>query len=169
MGQMGFNRRIRKFLLPPLTLTFLIRVSLVTLSAYLIFGHLLIPFRVKGISMEPTYRDGGFHLCWRLRYLFSEPRRGDVVVVRLAGKSVLLLKRVVALGGEEVEFRQGKLLVNGKAIHEPYVFYPCNWNLSPRQVEPKSVYLVGDNRNGPVENHLFGQTPMNRIIGVPLW
>jgi signal peptidase I len=81
----------------------------------------------------------------------------------------MLLKRVVALEGERVEFRQGKLFIDEREIEEPYVQYPCRWNLSPRQVEKDHVYVVGDNRNMPIENHLFGQVSMKRIVGVPLW
>jgi len=81
----------------------------------------------------------------------------------------MLLKRVVALEGEWVEFRDGKLLINTKELDEPYLHYPCNWNLSPRHVEVNCVYVAGDNRNMPMEDHYFGQTPIRRIMGVPLW
>ena len=119
--------------------------------------------------MEPTYHNGGVNFCWRLRYLFSEPKRYDVVTIRFAGSKVMLLKRVVALEGEQVEFLEGKLFVDGKEIGEPYVRYPCHWNLSPRRVERDNVYVVGDNRNMPIETHYFGQTLKSRINGVPLW
>jgi signal peptidase I len=119
--------------------------------------------------MEPRYHDGEFNFCWRLRYAFSQPGRGDVVVVRLAGKKVMLLKRAVALAGDEVEFREGRLFVNGRQVEEPYVRYPCDWELPPRRVEVGHVYLIGDNRSMPMEQHQFGQTSVNRIVGAPLW
>ncbi len=119
--------------------------------------------------MEPTYHDGSINFTWRLHYLLNEPERYDIVTVRFAGKKVMLLKRVVALAGETVEFKNGKLLVNGKKIEEPYVRYPCNWDLEPRLVEEGNVYLVGDNRNMPLKQHTFGQTSIKRIMGVPLW
>lgn len=119
--------------------------------------------------MEPTYRNGSFNFYWRVAYLFSEPKQYDVVLVRFAGRKVMLLKRVVALEGEQVEFRDGKLFVDGKEIDEPYVKYPCNWNLPPRQVEKGYVYVVGDNRNVPIESHQFGQAPLKRIQGKILW
>ena len=81
----------------------------------------------------------------------------------------MLLKRVVAQESERVEFRDGKLFVNEREIEEPYVHYPCDWNLPPRQVEKGFVYVVGDNRSMPIENHHFGQTSKSRIMGVPLW
>ena len=119
--------------------------------------------------MEPTYRNGGVNFCWTVGYLLAKPKRYDVVGVRLAGRKVMLLKRVIALEGESVEFREGKLLVDGRGIHEPYLRYPCTWNLSARRVDPGCVYVAGDNRNMPIENHSFGQTPIRRIMGVPLW
>lgn len=79
------------------------------------------------------------------------------------------MKRVVALEGDTVEFRSGKLVVNGKQFREPYVKYPCNWELSCRKVKTNHVYLVGDNRNVPMEQHDFGQTLGNRIVGAPIW
>lgn len=166
---MAVNRRIRQFFFPSLTPMFLIRVFLVSLFAYLFFGFLCIPFRIQGISMEPTYPDGGVNFCWRPRYLFSEPKRHDVVAVRFAGSRIMLLKRLVAREGEQVEFRAGRLYVNGKEIEEPYVRFPCNWNLPTRRVEKGSVYVVGDNRSMPIEGHHFGQTSRIRIIGAPLW
>jgi len=166
---MAGNHKVRKFFFPSFTGKFLIRVSIVALSAYLFFGRICVPIRIQGFSMEPTYRNGGVNFCWRLGYTFAQPKRYDVVAVGLAGRKVMLLKRVIAVEGESVEFREGKLFVDGQGIDEPYVRYPCTWNLSPRRVDPGCVYVVGDNRNMPIENHYFGQTPIRRIMGVPLW
>ncbi|HMK77230.1 MAG TPA: signal peptidase I [Thermodesulfobacteriota bacterium] len=166
---MDVHHKIRQFFFPSITPKFVIRVSSVALSAYLFFGYLCIPFSIRGTSMEPTYHDGGVNFCWRLRYLFSEPIRHDVVAVRFAGSKVMLLKRVIALEGEQVEFRNGKLFVDGRGIEEPYVRYPCAWNLSHRQVEKDCIYVVGDNRSMPIDDHHFGQASKSRIVGVPLW
>ena len=163
------HSRIRRFFFPSLTPRFLIRVCFVAVFAYLFFGYVLLPIRIQGTSMEPTYRNGGINFCWKLRYLFSNPKRHDVVALRLAGNKVMLLKRVVALEGEQVEFRDGRLFVDGKALEEPYVRHLSNWSLPPRQVEKGCVYVVGDNRNMPMENHHFGQASNKRIIGAPLW
>jgi len=91
------------------------------------------------------------------------------VVIRFTGERITLLKRVVALENEEVEFQNGKLLINGKEQEEPYLQYPYDWTLPARRVEPGSVYVVGDNRSVPMQNHLFGQTSLTRILGGPLW
>jgi signal peptidase I len=81
----------------------------------------------------------------------------------------MMLKRVVAVAGDKVAFRRGVLHVNGKAVHEPYVIYPCDWNLPTRMVRPGHVYMVGDNRDVPMSEHSFGQATTDRIMGAPLW
>jgi signal peptidase I len=166
---MTSKNRLRQFFFPSITPKFLLRVVGVALSAYLVFSYVLIPIHIQGLSMEPTYHDGSINFCWTLSALFLKPQRHDVVAVRLAGHGVMLLKRIVALEGEWIEFRYGKLLVDGNTIEEPYVKYPCDWSLSPRQVEQGSVYVVGDNRSMDIEDHHFGQASIKRIVGVPLW
>jgi len=166
---MPLRSAIRQFFFPSLTPKFLIRVLLVALSAYLFFGQVLTPLRIKGRSMEPTYHDGTINFLWKWRFALSKPKRYDVVALRFAGNRVMLLKRVIAMEAETVEFRDGKLYVDGKEMEEPYVRFPCNWNLPPRLVEKDCVYVVGDNREMPIEDHHFGQASMRRILGVPLW
>jgi signal peptidase I len=156
---------IHRFFFPSLNKRFFIRLILVALTCYLIFGHLLIPLRIEGLSMEPTYHDGSFAFCWRPQYLFSSPERFDVVAVRFSGRRVMLLKRIVALPGETVEFREGELYVDGNIIEEPYVHHRENWELPPRTVAPGHVYVVGDNRGTPMSHHKFGEINMNRIVG----
>ena len=160
---------LKNFIFPKMSNLYIIRMALVALSAYLFFSYICIPIAVRGISMEPTYSDGGVNLIWRFAHVFSAPERFEVVGVRLAGRKVMLLKRIVALEGETVEFREGSLFVNGKPVDEPYIKYPCDWTLAPRTVEKGNVYVVGDNRNVPIRNHIFGQTSQKRIVGVPLW
>jgi len=169
LKRMDIYRKIRRFFLPSLTPKYLIRVFAVALFAYLLFGQVCIPIVIRGSSMEPTYHNGSFNFCWRGHYLFSGPKRHEVVMIRFAGNKAMLLKRVVALEGERVEFRHGKLFVDEKEIDEPYIRYPCVWELPPRKVEKDCVYVVGDNRDMPIEDHLFGQASMKRMVGVPLW
>lgn len=77
----------------------------------------------------------------------------------------MLLKRIVALEGETVEFRKGLLYVNGSVISEPYVQFSSDWDLPPREVAPGHVYVVGDNRGTSMDRHRFGEIDMTRIVG----
>ncbi len=156
---------IRQFFLPTMGKGFFVRLAVVTLVGYLVFGHVLIPLRIQGKSMEPTYHDGSFTFCWRLQHLFAQQKRFDVVAVRFSGTGVMLLKRIVALQGETVEFREGFLYVNGTPLEEPYVEHRSDWNLPGRTVGPGHVYVVGDNRGTPMAHHRFGEVSLKRIAG----
>ncbi len=166
---MNVQEKIRGFLLPSISKGFALRLVGVGLIAWIFFGYICFPLLIQGKSMEPTYHDGGFNFCWRPSYLFAEPQRFDVVGVKLAGNRVMLLKRIVALGGETVEFRNGKLWVNGVLLNESYLKYPSDWSLPQRRVKPNKVYVVGDNRSTSIEGHQFGQAPIQRIVGKILW
>lgn len=166
---MSDGNRLKKFLFPKISRYYILRVAAVTFFAYFFFSFICIPVKIRGISMEPNYHDGSFNLIWRPVYFYRLPHVAEVVGVRLAGRNVMLLKRVVALEGDMVEFRKGKLMVNGKERNEPYLKYPGKWDLAPRKVEKGKVYVVGDNRDMPLKNHVFGQTDVDRIVGVALW
>ena len=77
----------------------------------------------------------------------------------------MLMKRIVAYGGETVEFRKGILYVDGKAMDEPYVKYRTDWELPPRTIRNNHVYVVGDNRGTSIDRHQFGEINLSRIVG----
>lgn len=78
----------------------------------------------------------------------------------------MLLKRVIALPGETVEFREGDLYINGSRIDEPYVAYHSDWNIGSRRIAPGHVYVIGDNRSTSPDRHKFGEIDINRIVGI---
>jgi len=162
--------RLKRFFLPRMTSRRIIRLVAVGTAAYILFGHICIPMRIRGRSMLPTYSARGVACCWTPAYWFSEPQRGDVVVIRMAGREVMMLKRVVAVEGDTVAFRDGVLYVNGEPQKEPYVKHRSReWNLPARKVNEGYIYVVGDNRGMAMEEHVFGRTSEKRIVGVPLW
>jgi len=163
------DRAVKNFFFPKITVRYLLRVAVVAVSAFIIFKYVFIPFRVQGESMSPTYVTGSFNFCFALRYVFSSPVPPDVVTIRMTGRRLMLLKRVVATAGQSIEFRKGSLFVDGIKVDEPYVAGRYDWNIAPVIVKPGHVYVVGDNRTMPAEAHTFGQTPINRIAGGLLW
>lgn len=160
---------IPDLIFPRFTRKYIIRLVCVIIAAYLFFAFLCIPLIIKGASMVPTYPALGFNFCWTPMYMFSQPKRQNVVIVRFVGTKIMLLKRIVAFEGETVAFKDGKLYINGSELYEPYVKYPCDWNLPERTVQKGNVYVIGDNRSMPIETHEFGETSIKRIAGGPLW
>ena len=145
--------------------TFVRIVVLVALIFLVVRPFVLTPIRSVGPSMMPTYQDGGVNFVYRLAYLSRHPQRGDVVAIRYAGPSVMLMKRVIGLPGETISFRGGHAFINGQSLDEPYVKYPCDWESAPEMVKPGHYFVVGDNRSMPTNYHYFGQAEADRIIG----
>jgi signal peptidase I len=143
----------------------LIRVLLIVTVAYIVFGHLLLPVRGVGISMEPTIQSGDLIFINRLAYRFREPRRGDIVAVRLVGRSVVYVKRLVALPGDRLKIEAGTLSINGSIYTEPYARKRDDWWLPEVTLGPDEYFVVGDNRSMQIENHDMGTAPLSRLIG----
>ena len=143
----------------------LARAVVLAVLCVVVFKFILLHIRVEGISMLPTYQDGSAHFVNRLAYLWHEPRRGDVVSIRLAGVHLMYLKRIIGLPGETVAFVNGQVLINGEVLDEPYEKLPCDWNLPPEKLGPDEYFVVGDNRSMPPENHTFGKVERDRIVG----
>ena len=144
----------------------LIRIGVIVVSCLLLRAFVVLPIRVSGPSMLPTY-SGSVNFVNRLAYLGHEPRRGDVVAIRLAGESIMFMKRVIGLPGETVEFSNGRLRINGHYLEEPYVKFTCNWNFIPERSKlgDNEYYVVGDNRSMPFPDHTQGAAKRQRIVG----
>ncbi len=143
----------------------LVRILVLGVSCFVVFRFCLVPIRIDGISMLPTYRTGQINFINRLAYLRHEPRRGDPVSIRLAGPSVMFMKRIIGLPGETVSFQNGRACINGHPLDEPYIKLPCDWNREPVQCGPGQFYVVGDNRSMAFEHHTQGRAERARIIG----
>jgi signal peptidase I len=135
--------------------------------ALLIQQFLVKPFYVPSVSMEPTILVGDRVLAERLSIRFSPPKRGQVVVFRSPrNEGEDLIKRVVALEGDTVEVRDGRLYINGEAPEEPYLKEPAIEGAFRRTMVPKgSFFAMGDNRNNSGDSRLFGPVPYDRILG----
>ena len=81
----------------------------------------------------------------------------------------MILKRLIAKGGDSIAFREGKLFLNGKEVKEEYVLLPCSWDLPERKVPEDSYYLIGDNRSMDMKEHVFGAIHKRYLLGAPLW
>jgi signal peptidase I len=134
-------------------------------AAIIVFGWILLPLRLSGISMLPTYEDGAFNFANRAAYWIRDPARGDVVAIRMAGAHAVYVKRIVGMPGERIEIVQGTVTVNGEPLLEPAVVRRAPWSLAPVTVGPDEYFVVGDNRSMTIENHDLGRVKRRRVIG----
>jgi signal peptidase I len=142
-----------------------VRIAVLTFLSVVTFGWVLTPTRVRGISMLPTYRDSTLNLVNRMTYKVRSPARGDVVAIRLAGPSVVYVKRIIALPRERVAIVQGTVEINGTPLAEPYVRQRQPWNYAEITVGPSEYFVIGDNRSMRMADHDFGRVEARRILG----
>lgn len=76
-----------------------------------------------------------------------------------------LIKRIVAIEGDEVQVRGGKVLINGQVQVEPYTAEDAEYEFGPVKVPPGQVLVLGDNRNHSFDGHLWGFLPKENVIG----
>jgi signal peptidase I len=147
----------------------LIRIGVLIVGAYVVFGHLLLPVRGVGISMQPTIEQGDLMFVDRVSYRLREPERGEIVAVRVAGRSVVYVKRLLGLPGDRIAFVDGMLWRNGELVDEPYVRHRSDWRLEEVVLGTDDFFVVGDNRGMPMAQHELGTSTRDRLIGPKLF
>lgn len=144
-------------------LIYCLQVMVVTAAIILFVGRVSI---VQGGSMEPSIVTGERILVNLLAYDFYNPRRGEVIVFRYPrDQSKDYIKRVIALPGEEIEIRNGKTLVNGRRVSEPYV---THWDLAdkaPVKLGAGELWVMGDNRANSEDSRRWGPLPVRLVRG----
>lgn len=143
----------------------LVRGALLVVVVFGLCSTIFLPIRVRGDSMLPMYETGDRGFMNTLAYRWAAPQRFDVVGIRMAGKEVMYLKRVIGLPGETVEFHDGVVYVNGEALAETYLLFRGRWNLRKQSLSDDEYFVVGDNRDMPIHLHKFGKVKRRRIVG----
>ncbi len=146
-----------------------VRVAVLAIAAVILFGWILKPTRLTGMSMEPAIESGHFSFIYAWAYKWKRPARGDVVAIMLAGPSVVYVKRVVGLPGERLRIDRGRVLIDGSPLDEPRVVSPAPWMLDEVLLGADEYFVAGDNRRMPMRDHAFGRVRLNRIMGKVVW
>lgn len=144
--------------------SFLVAILIVTIPFYyLLFFKGMAFYEVPTQSMVPTLRPGDRFAAIVPEYY----RRGDVIVAEdPADPAGYLVKRLVALPGDEVEVFNNKLWVNGEPIDEPYIRERIDYSFGPLRLQEGEVFLLGDNRNESEDSHRWGRGfPFDKVVG----
>jgi signal peptidase I len=162
------------------------------------------PFRIPSASMEPTLLVGDFLLVDK--QITPDPailppsalHRGDVIVFHdPVDRTQHLVKRIVAVPGDRLRLRAGRVILNGEPIEEPYAVYrgsgrnqyrdnfpnaatpdsdvDANWWIHLRDlvnhgdlvIPPENYFVLGDNRNDSLDSRFWGFVPRSAIVGRP--
>jgi len=121
--------------------------------------------------------ESDYVLVDRLTPRWSPYARGQVVVFQppetVTDRTVPFIKRVIGIGGDTVEVRDGQLFVNGVALDEPYLFHDAAGVAEPtvasdlsRWVVPEGeLFVMGDHRQASEDSRVFGPIAVASVIG----
>jgi signal peptidase I len=148
-------------------------IGVALLVAFLVRTFVLAHFVVDGVSMSTTLHDDDRVFVNKLSYRLHDPHRGDVVVLhQLNGASERdLIKRVIALPGEEIRFEDCVVYIDGGVLQEPYLDPPattpgtCGRNIEAQVVPEDHVFVMGDNRGGSMDSRDLGPIPEHDLVG----
>lgn len=143
-------------------------VSVVLAALVILF--LYQPVKVEGTSMMPALvdQDRIFINKFIYRLGMGTVERGDMVVFHYpSDPAKSYIKRVIGVPGDRVELREGAVLVNGAAIHEPYVpqEYRDSSNMPPLTVPPEHFFVLGDHRSSSNDSRNWGPVHRRYIYG----
>lgn len=129
-----------------------LRAILLALIVGSILSMTVRPTLVSGNSMAPTLNDRNYLIIDKVTYRFEPPARGDIVVFKTKlktaqGVSKDLIKRIIAVPGDELVVEGGDVFVNGHQLKESYVLEEITEGSLKMTIPPEKVFVLGDNRH----------------------
>lgn len=158
-----------------------VKTYFISLFVALLIRFLIIePRYIPSLSMYPTFDVGDQLAVEKVTKLYKPLYRNEVVVFNPPqmfkdivsnqygdpGKAKeALIKRIIAVEGDRVEVKQGKLYVNNVVQDEPWTAEDAEYTFGPVLVPPGNVLVLGDNRNHSLDGHIWGFLPKENVIG----
>ena len=135
---------------------------------------IMAPFKIPSGSMRTTLMEGDRILVNKFIYRFHPPQHGDIIVFRYPeDPKRSFIKRLVAVGGETVEIREGKAIVNGTPLdgsgvrHSNYYYNQGQYGQEGHaiHVPEEGFYVLGDNSASSHDSRFWGFVPKRLVIG----
>jgi signal peptidase I len=132
-------------------------------------------YTITATSMTPTLEENDRFLVNKLAYRGeAQPERGDIVVFDdLTREYPQLVSRVIAIGGDMIDLRDGNVFLNGELLDEPYVegrpTLPIGSTEFPLEVPAGFAFVMGDNRTNSTDSRIYGAVPVDSVNGRVIW
>lgn len=150
--------------------------------AFAIRTFLLGPYKIPTGSMRPFLMEGDRIFVDKISYRFREPQRGEVIVFKYPlDREKDFVKRLVGLGGENLEIQDGQIFVNGQKLEKPasfanrFYYNRDDWSYGKRgqtfRVPEGHLFALGDNSAQSSDSRNWGFVPRKDLIGraVLIW
>ena len=133
------------------------------------------PYEIPSGSMENTIMTGDMVFSEKISYYLRDPEPGDIVTFQdpeIPGR--VLIKRCIAVGGQTVDLVDGRVVVDGVALDEPYTrglpSEPLKTALGvevsyPYTVPEGHLWFMGDNRTNSNDSRYFGAVDEDTLTG----
>ena len=142
---------------------------IILIVVVLLRTFIITPIIVNGESMIPTLKE---KQILNLNKYDKKYNRGDIVVVNYFNgeKEERLIKRVIGLPGEKVEYNENKLYINDKKVEDRFAKDTENFELSYIDIDMKKIpegyyFVIGDNRNNSIDSRIIGLVKKEDIKG----
>lgn len=140
---------------------------IVVLVVVLLRTFIITPAIVDGPSMEPTLQDNNIILLNKLNYKLEKIKRFDVVVVDWNGEKII--KRVIGMPGEHVEYKDGTLFIDGMIVLESFKHKETDdfklETIGYLTIPGDKYLVVGDNRPDSTDSRMIGLFDKEDILG----
>ncbi len=125
--------------------------------------------QIMGPSMQPTLNNGDIVLLNKFQYRLFDVKRNQIIALNYKDTKYMV-KRVIGLPGEKIEFKDNTLYINDKAYNEPFIKNVKTNDFSLKDIGydviPEDMYLVlGDNRENSMDGRDFGLISKKDILG----
>lgn len=157
----------------------IVETLVLTLIIFLVIQNFVAqPYKVQQQSMEHTLEPEQYVLVDKLTPRLDDYGRGDIVVFNppedwAQPDGTPFIKRVIGIGDDVIEIRDGLVYVNGTALEEPYVYadqpgdppQPTTASQDRWVVPADEFFLMGDHRANSANSRVFGPVPIENIVG----
>lgn len=145
-----------------------VSILIAVILAFFIRYFVVELYMVEGPSMRPTLVNSERLIVNKFIYRFKEPQRNDIIIFRYPrDPSRDFIKRVIAVSGDTIEIKDGRVFLNGQLLNEPYILEKTRSSYSLATVPPGTVFVMGDNRNNSEDSRFrdVGFVPFELIKG----
>ena len=146
----------------------LISYIVIIVAIVLIRTFIATPVIVDGNSMVPNLINNQVLILYKLNKNY---KRFDIVVIdhKVNGTKEHLVKRIIGLPGEYIEYKDSKLFVNKKEVKEDFInVETIDFSLAKLgylEIPESYYFVVGDNRGDSLDSRVLGLIPENEIKG----
>ncbi len=154
---------------------FIINISLSIIIFSFIYFFIAQPHQVDGSSMKNTFYSGDYLVTQKVSLYIHGVKRGDIVVFKYPrDPSKDYIKRVIAVPGDTIKIKDGKVYLNGAVLHEDYAIGKTEGKTFLRDGVPYTLpegqyFVMGDNREASSDSREWGPVPRGYIIGVAVF